>query len=104
MPNALLHERAGLSRYSDNAGWDSLATASEDGRIPKDIVYGELASFKRTVGSPQRRLKDVCKRDMKALYINTESWEDAAAVHSKWRSVLPKQLKSGEEKILTTTN
>ena len=45
----------------------------EDGRMPKDILYGELASGNRTVGRPQPRFKDVCKRDMKALDINTES-------------------------------
>ena len=74
----------------------------EDGRIPKDILYGELASGKRTIGRRQPRFKDVCKRDMKALEINTENWEDAAADHSRWRSALRKQMKSGEEKILTT--
>ena len=47
---------------------------------------------------------DVCKRDTKALDINTESWEDAAADRSRWHSVLRKQLKSREEKILTTAN
>ena len=76
----------------------------EDGHIPKDILYGELASGKRSVGRPQLRYKDVCKRDMKALDINTENWEEVAADRSKWRSVLHKQLKSGEEKILTTAS
>ena len=76
----------------------------EDGRIPMDILYGELASGKRTVGRPQLRFKDVCKPLMKALDVNTESWEDAAADLSRWCSVLRKQLKSGKEKILTTAN
>ena len=76
----------------------------EDGRIPKDILYGELASGKRSVGRPQLRYKDVCKRDMKALDINTENWEEVATDRSKWRSVLHMQLKSGEEKILTTAS
>ncbi|KAL8624685.1 hypothetical protein ACOMHN_038231 [Nucella lapillus] len=38
----------------------------EDGRIPKDILNGEFASGKRSVGRPQLRCKDVCKRDLKA--------------------------------------
>ena len=41
----------------------------EDGRIPKDILHGELASGRRSKGRPQLRYKDVCKRDMKALDI-----------------------------------
>ena len=50
----------------------------EDERIPKDILYGELASGKRNSGRPQLRFKDACKRNMKALDINTETWEDLA--------------------------
>lgn len=73
----------------------------EDGRIPKDILYGELASGKRSVGRPQLRYKDVCKRDMKALNINSENWEDVAAESNRWRSVLQIQLRLGEEQIQT---
>ncbi|KAL6478257.1 hypothetical protein MHYP_G00140920 [Metynnis hypsauchen] len=50
--------------------------------------------------SPQLRYKDVCKRDMKALDINTEIWEDTAANHSSWQCLPKKQLKTDEEKIL----
>ena len=41
----------------------------------------------------------MCKRDMKALEIDPESWEDIAADCSSWRCLLHKQLKEGEEKI-----
>ena len=76
----------------------------EDCCIPKDILYHELASGKRTVGRLQMCFKDVSKCDMTALDINTESWEDAAADCSRWCSVLRKQLKSREKKILATAN
>ena len=72
----------------------------EDGRIPKDILYGELASGMRTKGRPQLRYKDVCKRDLKALDINTESWKDLAADRMRGRSTLNQPLKSGEEKLM----
>ena len=49
----------------------------DDGRIPKDILYGELASGRRRTGRPQLRYKDVVKRYMKALDINTATWEEA---------------------------
>ena len=68
-------------------------------RIPKDILYGELVVGKRPRGRPQLRYKDVCKRDLKALEIDPESWEDIAADRSSWRCLLHKQLKEGEEKI-----
>ena len=73
----------------------------EDGRIPKDILYSELASGKRTVGRPQLRYQDVCKRDLKALDINTQSWEDMAADRRSWRCTLQRQLKAEEEQIQT---
>jgi hypothetical protein len=46
-----------------------------DGRIPKDLLYGELSCGKRALGRPHLRFKDVCKRDMKALDIDTEKCE-----------------------------
>ena len=72
----------------------------EDGRIPKDILYGELAAGSRTTGRPQLRYKDTCKRDLKALNIETESWEKLAGDRTRWRSTLNQHLQSGEAKLL----
>ena len=63
------------------------------------ILYGELASGRLTKGRPQLRYKDVCKRDMTALDINTEPWEDLAADRMMWRSTLNQHLKSEKEKL-----
>ena len=71
----------------------------EDGRILKDIFYGELASGKRPKGRPQLRYKDVCKRDMKALDIDPKSWEVTASDRSRWRRLLHNKLIEGEDKI-----
>ena len=62
----------------------------EDGRILKEIFYGQLASGIGPKGRPQLRYKDVCKRNMKALDINIEIWEDTAANRSSWRCLLKK--------------
>ena len=72
----------------------------EDGHVPKDILYGELASGRRSKGRTQLRCKDVCKTDMKALDINTNSWEDLAADRMMWRSTLNQHLKTGEKKLV----
>ena len=69
----------------------------EDGRIPKDVLYRELASGKRNSGRPQLRSRDACKMDMKALDINTETWENLASNRSGWRSTLLTQLQAGEK-------
>ena len=61
-----------------------------DGRIPKDHLYGELAQGKRPTGRPQLRYKDICKRDMKALSIDPNTWETAAAERPTWRQAVKK--------------
>lgn len=56
-----------------------------DGRIPKDLPYGELISGSRAQGGPNLRFKDACKRDMKALELDPKNWEQRAADRNKWR-------------------
>ena len=79
--------------------WLGHVCCMEDGQIPKDVLYGELISGQRSTGHPQLRYKDACKRDMKVLDININSWEDLATDCTSWRSTLHKQLQSGEKKL-----
>ena len=81
--------------------WLGHVRRMEDGRIPKDILYDELALGKRTTGGPHLRYKDVCARYMKAISINTMSWEGLAADRTGWRSALKQHLKTGEDKLMT---
>jgi len=71
----------------------------EDGRIPKDILYGQLASGKRRTGRLQLCYSDACKRDMKALDIKFRDWEDLAADLLKLRAALTTHLKFGEMRM-----
>ena len=72
----------------------------EDGRIPKDILYGELALGRRTTGRPHLRYTDVCVRDMEAVDIDTISSEGLAADRKKWRNALKQHHKTGEYKLM----
>jgi len=65
--------------------WLGHVTRIKDGRIPKDLLYCELASGKRPTGRPQLRFKDVCKQDLQALGTNTDSWEVTATDRDAWR-------------------
>ena len=71
----------------------------EDGRIPKDLLYGELATGARRRGRPQLRFKDVCKRDLKACNIDTKLWETLADNRNLWKLHVSQGLKSGEAAI-----
>ena len=79
----------------------------KDGRIPKDLLYGELATGNRPTGRPQLRFKDVCKQDLQALGINPDSWEVTATDRDAWRHTVKVGLsqyeetasKSGREKV-----
>ena len=96
VPNIEVLDHAGLpTMYTllrqRRMRWIGHVRRMEDGRIPKDILYGELAVGKRPRGRPQLRYKD--------LWRERESWADIAADRSSWRCLLHKQLKEGEEKI-----
>ena len=68
--------------------WLGHVRRMEDGRLPKDVLYGELESGSRPVGRPMLRYKDVCKRDMTSAEINPDLWGAAAADHLYWRRVV----------------
>ena len=44
-------------------------------------------------------IPNVVKRDMKAVGIDTETWENLAADWSQWRGAVTKHLKIGEDKL-----
>ena len=80
--------------------WLGHVRRMEDGRIPKDILYGELALGRRTTGRPHLRYEYVCIRDMMAVDIDTMSWEGLAADRTEWRSALKQHLETGEDKLM----
>ena len=68
-----------------------------NGRIPKDMLHGELVTGSRRVGRPYLRYRDTCKRDMKVAGIDTTTWEAAADDRGHWRAVVKAGMKRGEE-------
>ena len=104
VPNTEVLSRAGLPSMftllrQRRLRWLGHVHRMPDGRIPKDLLYGELATGSRHTGRPQLRYRDVVKRDMKAVDIDTETWENLAADRSQWRGAVTKHLKTGEDKL-----
>ena len=81
--------------------WLGHVCRMEDGRIPKDLLYGELASGKRPRGRPLLRYKDICKRDLKATSIDTTTWETTVTDRDTWRLKTQKGLQRFEEHLLS---
>ena len=71
------------------------------GRIPRDLLYGELSSGNRNLGRPRLRYRDMCKRDMKKLSINKNEWDELGTDRSKWSCYLQATLKFAEKYIIT---
>ncbi len=78
--------------------WLGHVCRMQDGRIPKDIMYGELASGTRPTGRPALRYKDVCKRDLKARSLNPADLEAATADRVSWRLAVRTSIKLSKRK------
>ena len=54
-------------------------------RLPKTILYGELADGKRPRGGPKRRFKDQMKRSLAQANIPANNWEPIALERHSWK-------------------
>ena len=67
---------------------------------PKRHTLWKVGIWKEIQRPPQLYYKDVCKRNMKALGMNTDTWEDLTADRLMWRSTLNQHLKIGEKTLV----
>lgn len=68
-----------------------------DGRIPKDIVYGEVAMGHYPVGCPTLWFQDICKGDLNLTGIDPDSWEQLADNHNNWWHAVQGGAMEGEK-------
>lgn len=69
----------------------------EDGRLPKDIFYGERASSKCSAGRPLLRFIDVSKSGMIACGMDDNQWECLEKDRSAWKREVHSYVRRGEE-------
>ena len=65
--------------------WLGHVCRMEDGRIPKDLLFGQLATGSRPRGRPHLRFKDLCKRDLLDCGLNPAELQSHAADRASWR-------------------
>ena len=80
--------------------WLGHVVRMADGRIPKDLLYGELVQGSHPRGRPQLHYKDICKRDLKALGMDLNRWESLISEHSAWRQAVQHGLSQFEETLV----
>ena len=67
--------------------------------MPKDMLYGELATGSRPAGRPTLRYKDVCKRNLRAGDIAPTDLEALAADRNVWRLTTKSAAVKIEQKL-----
>ena len=93
--NVEVLRRAGISTLTAllqqrRLRWLGHVRRMSDTRLPKAIMYGEVADAKRPTGRPKLRFSDVCKRDMNECGIDCDSWEKTAEDRPAWRTCVRK--------------
>ena len=76
--------------------WLGHVCRMDDGRIPKDVLYGELATGSRPTGRPALRYKDVCKRDLRAGGVDPADLETAFSDRVSWRTTVKAGIEEAE--------
>ena len=85
--------RIGMSSLEEITLKHQLRWAGHDVRmpadcLPKQIIYGELETCRRSVGGQRKRYNDNLKKYMKSFNIDPNSLELAAADRSKWGQMI----------------
>lgn len=68
--------------------WVGHVLRMDDSRLPKKLLYGELAQGTRPRGAPKMRYKDQLKRTLAVTDIDQPSWEETAKDRKVWRSAV----------------
>ena len=69
----------------------------EKGRIPKDLLYGQLERGSRPRGRPYLRSRDSCKRDLQSHVLRSTAGGGLALERSTWRAAVKSEVKRAEE-------
>ena len=67
------------------------------------MAIGELQEGKRSVGGQRKRYKDTSKVVLNNFQIDPDTWEDAAANRSEWRSRVAEGAAGYEDCLLYTS-
>ena len=79
--------------------WTGHVIRMDNSRLPKVLLYGQLANAKRPPGRPLLRFKDKLKANIASMKI-PNLWEKLALKRTEWRSLCYKHVSAFEEERL----
>lgn len=65
--------------------WTGHVVRMPDFRLPKQVLYSQLAEGKRAPGGQKKRYKDNIKTNIKKFHIDLKTWEDMTKNRASWR-------------------
>ena len=77
--------------------WTGHVIRMPDDRLPKQLLYGELADGQRSVGGQKKRYKDNLKATLKKCNIPPNTLEEVASNRRDWRSATHRGVQLFEE-------
>ena len=69
----------------------------DEGRIPKDIMFGEFREGKCKCHHPKLRCKDMVKKDLRRIAVDHTKWEALAVDRKVWKSKYKKGVQLAEQ-------
>jgi len=71
-------------------------------RLPRTIMYGELAEGTRPLGRPKYRYKDQAKASFRSIGLDHTTWEEEASERGQWRGAVSRGVDEFEEDRVRT--
>uniref|UniRef100_A0A0L8H6B5 Uncharacterized protein n=1 Tax=Octopus bimaculoides TaxID=37653 RepID=A0A0L8H6B5_OCTBM len=68
----------------------------QDDKLPKQLFYRELQCGKRPSHKPKKRFRVIVKRNLKALNVKVEDWEQMKQDRSVWKQMIYNRCKAFE--------
>ena len=78
--------------------WVGHIVRIDDGRLPRQLCYGDMWEGKRSALKPKKRFKDTIKYYLKQSGLSVDQWEKMASDRNKWRKLLHESIESFENR------
>ena len=72
----------------------------DDGKLPKQLLYGEQTRRERPLHKSSKQFKDILKSNLKALMIDVDHWETLIESYGSWRKIIKDKCRDLKQKCV----